>query len=214
MKAVIIGATGLVGKKILKDLLGNNAFSEILIFVRRSSGMKHPKLKELIINFDDPKDYLSQVSGDVFFSALGTTLKSAGSKEAQYLVDFHYQLNFAQAAKANGVRKFILISSTGANPRSKIFYLRMKGELEESLSQIGFEALSILRPGPLQGERENPRVSEILSTGLLNLLPKSRAFATFLPVDAETVASKAVQVSQDKNLGKRIFEAKDILFIG
>ena len=101
LTANVIGATGLVGKQLVSQLLENEHFGKVRIFVRRDSGLSHPKLEQLIVDFADEKTWAKKLTGDVLFSALGTTLKQAGSKAKQYEVDFTFNLNFAQKAKAN-----------------------------------------------------------------------------------------------------------------
>src|SRR6476619_3817620 len=95
--ALVIGATGLVGNELVQQLLADDRFGSVVVFVRRTTGIQHSKLKELIINFDEPQNWNNLVKGDVLFSALGTTIKKAGSKEAQYKIDHNYQFEFARA---------------------------------------------------------------------------------------------------------------------
>jgi len=163
MKAILIGATGATGSELLHLLLPDNTISEIVALVRRPLPMQHSKLRTEVINFDDPQTWKHLVAGDVAFSCLGTTLKAAGSKEAQYKVDYTYQYSFARAAKENGVPKFLLVSASSASPKSMIFYSRMKGELEVAIRSLGFETLTIFRPGLLsrpQTDRTGEKVSE------------------------------------------------------
>src|SRR5215213_7489402 len=129
MTAIVIGATGLVGSELTKLLSANEQFDRIKVFTRRPLEVKHPKIEEYVINFDYPDQWKGLVTGDVLFSALGTTLKQAGSKGAQFKVDYKYQYNFAKAASENGVANYVLISAAGASPSSRIFYSRMKGNL-------------------------------------------------------------------------------------
>ncbi len=107
------------------------------------------------------------MKGDVLFSTLGTTLKQAGGKEKQYEIDFTFNLNFAKNAKENGIENYVLVSSIGANPESKIFYTKMKGELDEAVSEIGFNNLVILRPASLTGDRKEKRPMEKISVPVL-----------------------------------------------
>src|SRR5687767_13921512 len=122
--AIVIGATGLVGTALVKQLIEDDRFDRIKILGRRSSGVQHPKIEEHVIDFDQPKSWSHFVKGDVLFSALGTTLRTAGSKEAQYKIDHNYQYEVAKAAAANGVPVYVLVSAAMADPRSRIFYSR------------------------------------------------------------------------------------------
>src|SRR5690606_1371057 len=120
MRALIIGATGATGKDLVNQLLQDSEFTKVDIFVRKPITLQHPKLNAHIVDFDKPNEWKDLVKGDVAFSCMGTTLKDAGSKEAQRKVDFDYQLNFSKSAKENGVDDFILVSAYGASPKSKI----------------------------------------------------------------------------------------------
>ena len=133
MKALVIGATGATGKDLVNKLLEDKDFQEVHAFVRRPLNIKNEKLKAHVVDFEKPEEWKDLVKGDVAFSCLGTTLKDAGSKDAQRKVDFDYQYQFAKNAKENEVEDYILVSSYGANPNSKIFYSRMKGELEKEV---------------------------------------------------------------------------------
>src|SRR4051794_19435433 len=114
MKALVIGATGATGKDLVSKLLEDQDYEEVNIFVRKAAEINHPKLKTHIVNFEKPEEWKNLVHGDVAFSCLGTTLKDAGSKEAQKKVDYDYQLNFAKTARENNVDDYILVSSYGA----------------------------------------------------------------------------------------------------
>lgn len=211
MKAIVIGATGLVGKSVTEKLLGNASIDSVQIFVRRSTGLVHTKLIETIIDFDKFDSWKSDLKGDVLFSALGTTLKAAGSKEAQFKVDHDYQLQVAKAAAENGVKTYVLISSVNADAKSPFFYLKMKGQLEEKISLLVFQAVHILRPGPLKGHRETSRLNEVLSTKFLDLMPKVLVSAGMRPVAGERVAEVAVNAGLSDEKGIHIHGAKIIL---
>ena len=165
--ALIIGATGLVGSELLKQLLDSDEYTQVIIFVRRDTEITHPKLKQYILNFDQLESYQEQIKGDVLFSCLGTTIKAVGTKEAQYKVDFTYQNNMAKMAQENGVKTMVLVSSTSASTKSMFFYARMKGELEDSITKMGFEQLVILRPSVLIGTRPIKRSGEIFAGKLI-----------------------------------------------
>ncbi len=209
MKAILIGATGLVGTEIAKILLDDQRFSEVRILARRSSGLSHPKLQEMLIDFDKPLSWAADIVGDVLFSALGTTLKQAGSKAVQYHVDHDYQFEIAKAAKANGVQRCILVSSKGANSRSPFFYMRMKGEIENHVAQLGFEAAYFVRPGPLDG-RKSPTLSEKLMLYGLNALPKFQGGESYWPIQGKDVARVCVECAFDARSGTLILEPKEI----
>jgi len=170
--AIIIGATGLVGNHLLQLLLEDENFSCVKIFVRRKTGIENPKLKEFVIDFNDIEHYSADITGDVLFSCLGTTLKQAGSKEAQYKVDYTYQYKFAELASKNGVQDYLLVSSTGADATSAFFYSKIKGELEQSIKQMPFEKIVIVQPSVLKGERKENRMGEKIGAAIIDGLSK------------------------------------------
>lgn len=130
MKALVIGATGAVGKDLVEQLLKDDSFERVDVFVRREMPLLSSKLVSHVVDFDHPEGWTGLLTGDVLFSCLGTTIKAAGSQDAQWKVDYTYQYDTAKAARANGVQQYILVSSVGADAHSKIFYSRMKGQLD------------------------------------------------------------------------------------
>lgn len=198
-KAIILGSTGLVGSCVLKQLLENKEYAEIITLNRRPSGISHTKLKEHLVDFEQPATWQDIVRGDVLFSCLGTTIKAAGSKQAQYRVDYTYQFQTAQAAAANGVQKFSLVSSAGADSASKMFYSRIKGELDENVQELDFKIVRILRPSLLVGKRVEKRAGEelayLLGRTLLPLIPGLRKYK---PIPAETVARALINSVEEQ----------------
>jgi uncharacterized protein YbjT (DUF2867 family) len=166
--AIIIGATGLVGSTLVKQLLENQAYSKIVLLLRKPLNIIHSKLIQEIIDFD--KLDASKIVGDDLFCAIGTTLKKAGSKEAQYKIDCTYPYEIAKIAKVNGVKQFILVSSVGANFDSSNFYLRTKGDLEKKMKSLGFQNFVCVRPSMLLGDREEYRLGEKIGAVLSNFL--------------------------------------------
>ena len=150
MKAIVIGATGAVGKDLVEELLSRREYEKIITFTRRPLDIKSEKIESYIIDFDHPSDWAHLVKGDVLFSALGTSLKQAGSKEAQYRIDHDYQLSFAKAARENGVPHVVLVSSLGADPSSSFFYMKLKGIIERDVEALQFPQLSIPYPEACQ----------------------------------------------------------------
>lgn len=198
MKALVIGATGATGKDLVKQLCQDSDFDEIDIFVRRRSDFHHEKVKAHLVDFDHPEEWKHLVKGDVAFSCLGTTLKSAGSKENQKVIDYDYQFNFAKAAKENNVQDYILVSAYGASPDSKIFYSRIKGELEEAVKNLKFEKTTIFKPGML--ERKNTdRNGEVFGLKIIKFLNKLGLFKSQQPLPTEVLAKAMIVASKIKS---------------
>lgn len=196
-KAIVIGSTGMVGMQLIQQLLIDENYSEVISLGRRSTGILHTKLTEYIIDFDQPENWKQLVQGDVLFSTLGTTLKAAGSKTAQYKVDFTYQYLVAQLAAANDVKYYVLVSSAGANVKSRNFYLRMKGALEEAVKKLAFDYISILKPGQLDGNRKEKRLGEKIGLHLMYALNSVGLLKRYQPIQAHEVA-KAMRLAAEK----------------
>lgn len=200
MKALVIGATGATGKDLVQKLLADKDFEEVHAFVRRPLNIENDKLKSHIVNFEQPDEWKDLVKGDVAFSCLGTTLKDAGSKEAQRKVDYDYQYNFAKAAKENEVEDYILVSSYGANPKSKIFYSRMKGELEQSIKALHFNKLMIFQPGMLD-RKDSERTGEVLGGKIIKFANKFGVLTQQKPLPTEVLAKAMINSSKIKSYG-------------
>lgn len=209
MEANVIGATGLVGSHLVNILLEDNTFEKVRIFVRRKTGSNHPKLEEKIIDFSNENTWEKDLKGNVLFSALGTTLKQAGSKEKEYEVDFTYNLNFAKKARQNGIENYVLVSSVGANAKSRIFYARMKGELDDAVSELGFKNLAVLRPASLTGDRNERRLMEEITIPLVRFVTKF-AFKKYRPIHGKTVATAMKNAVLYPNFNKTIWEADEV----
>lgn len=210
MKALVIGATGSTGKELVEQLLDNNDYASVSIFVRRSIGNSHPNLREHIVNFSEIDQFTDLITGDVLFSCLGTTLKMAGSKENQWKIDYDIPAAFAVAAKKNGVRSFVLVSSYGASAKSNVFYSKMKGKLEDFISDLNFEQYLIFRPGPLIRENTD-RFGEKVSVGLIKFLNGLGLFKNLKPISTAFLAEKLVKGQKKLPSGKTILELKQIL---
>jgi uncharacterized protein YbjT (DUF2867 family) len=207
--ANVIGATGLVGKQLVKLLLENDSFEKVRIFVRRDSGISHPKMEQEIIDFDHQESWAEKLKGDVLFSALGTTLKQAGSKEKQYETDVTFNLNFARKAKENSIENYVLVSSVGANAKSRMFYPRIKGELDEAVSELNFKNLAILRPASLTGDREKRRTMEELSVPVVRFITRF-VFKKYRPIHGKTVAQAMINAVLHPDSEKTIWEAAEV----
>ena len=209
MKAVLIGATGAVGKDLLQALLEDARYTEVVAFARRALGVQHEKLREHTIDFDAPATWQELVKGDVLFSTLGTSLKQAGSKEAQRHIDYDYQLTFAKAARANGVKSLVLLSSIGADSKSSIFYLRLKGELDDAVRDLGFDSLSIVRP-PSLIRAKSKRFGETASVKFLQAANAIGLAKRLAPMETVVVARSMAALGADSASGTRIIEGQDV----
>lgn len=200
MKALVIGATGATGKDLVNQLLNDKEFEEVDIFVRKPVDIQDEKLKVHIVNFEKPEEWKGMVNGDVAFSCLGTTLKDAGSKEAQKKVDFDYQYEFAKAARENNVEDYILVSAYGANPQSKIFYSKMKGELEEAVKQLHFNKITIFKPGMLE-RKDSERTGEVLGSRIIKFANKLGLLESQKPLPTDILAKAMIKSSKIKSNG-------------
>jgi uncharacterized protein YbjT (DUF2867 family) len=169
MKAIVIGATGLVGNLILKELISDNDFSEVRIFVRKPTGMINPKLKEIVTPMTDINTLSSEIQGDVLFNALGTTIKKAGSQEEQQRIDRDLPIAFAKIASENGVKIMLNVSSVGANLNGG-FYLKTKAEMENGTGKFFPESVFYFRPGFLVGDRKEFRLVEKIASGVMKVV--------------------------------------------
>jgi uncharacterized protein YbjT (DUF2867 family) len=210
MDAVMIGATGLVGSHLLKRLLADERFSKVISFGRRQSGNTHPKLVEQTVDFDAPAAWASQVRGDVAFSALGTTLKQAGSQQAQKRVDLDYQLDFAKAAAKNGIKTYVLCSASSANADSRVFYSRIKGELDRDVQQLGFERVRIMRPSLLGGERAKARTGEKLGSMMLGAFNAIGIARRYREIPGDVVAQAMVNSAFEAVPGAHIYTLDEV----
>ncbi|MDI4649774.1 NAD(P)H-binding protein [Cohnella hashimotonis] len=209
MQAIVIGATGATGADLLDLLLEDNAFRQVVIFVRRSPGIQHEKLKVHVIDFDNPGQWGELVQGDVLFSCLGTTLKTAGSQEAQWKIDYEYQYSFAKAASENGVPACVLVSADFASPASRNFYSRMKGRLEEAVKALGFARLTILNP-PLLVRKKSDRSLEVVASKVLQFFNRMGILRSQKPLRTEILAQAMVKAAKSNKGGLTKIRGKAI----
>ncbi|MBI1668199.1 NAD(P)H-binding protein [Capnocytophaga periodontitidis] len=189
MKALIIGATGATGKDLLSQLLADDTYAEVHCFVRKPLALTHPKLHAHVVDFDTPEAWADLLHGDVAFSCLGTTLAVAGSKDAQWRVDYDYQYAFAQQCKANGVPTFVLVSAAGATAQSKLFYNRMKGQLEDAIKALDFSCLLIFQPSVLIRSNSD-RSGENFTVKAFNFLNKLGILKRYRPMPTAVLAQR------------------------
>ncbi len=212
MKAIVVGATGLIGKELVKQLLHREEFEQVVCLGRRFVDLAHPALEQKIVDLGDTSALGELVIGDVLFCALGTTIKTAGSQEKFRLVDHTYVVNAAKAASANGVGKFCVVSSIGAKAESKNFYLRTKGEMEEEVKKLPFESVHIFRPSLLLGKRNETRPGEIIGEVFFKIfrflfIGKLKRYAA---VYDSAVASAMINSALDVKTGVHFHESETI----
>ncbi|MGH7700800.1 MAG: NAD-dependent epimerase/dehydratase family protein [Gemmatimonadales bacterium] len=214
--ALLAGASGLVGSRLLRLVLDDPGYERVTALVRRGLPLQHKKLVQREIDFEMLAELGNVPRADDVFCCLGTTMKQAGSREAFYRVDCTYVHELARLAAAQRARQFLLVSALGANPRSRIFYNRVKGEVEEAVKRIAFESIHIFRPSFLTGPRAERRLGEriaiplfrALSPLMIGPLRRSR------PIPAETVARAIVRVARKAQRGVHVYPSDQIAALG
>jgi len=194
--ALVLGATGATGQELVKFLIQDPIFEKVTIFVRRKVDLKHKKLNIHVIDFTKLDNYRKLVSGDVLFSALGTTLANAGSKENQYLVDFSYQYDFAKIASDNKVSTLSLVSSLGADENSLFFYTKIKGKLEQAVKLLNFKNIQIFQPPSLIRQPELMRSGEKIGVKFFKTICSLGILNTFKPISVNDLAFKMIEESK------------------
>ncbi|HUL68676.1 MAG TPA: NAD(P)H-binding protein [Gemmatimonadales bacterium] len=208
MRVLLLGATGLVGSECLRQMVADPVFERVLVLARRSlrAEDRAPKVVEQLVDFDQLESIKPSTPVDAVMCALGTTIKQAGSQERFRAIDYGYPLAAARLALAQGARHYLLVSSLGADARSRVFYSRVKGELEAAISALPFRTVSILRPSLLLGDRQERRVGELLMKRVAFLFPpKWRA------IHGRDVAAAMLRVAKEDLPGRRIIESAQML---
>ena len=200
MIALIIGATGATGKDLVQQLLQDTDFTEVHVFVRKALKINDSKLRVHIVDFEKPTDWKDLVKGDVAFSCLGTTLKAAGSKEAQRKIDVDYQYEFAKSARENNVQDFILVSAYGANANSKVFYSRIKGELEQKIKDLHFNKVTIFQPGMLE-RKNSDRFGEVAGGKVIKFFNNLGFLKSQKPLPTDILAQAMINAAKIKSNG-------------
>jgi uncharacterized protein YbjT (DUF2867 family) len=201
--ALIAGSTGLVGKQLLSLLLSSPEYSKVIALTRRTLDITNPKLSQILTDLSSLDENAAQLRADDIFCCLGTTMAKAGSKEKFFEVDYSYPVRLAEMTKKHGAKQFLLVSAMGANKKSAIYYNSVKGQVEESLLQIGFESLHILRPSLLLGDREETRFGEDVG----KIMFKSFGFlipGKYKGIDASRVAEAMLYFATQERKGNHI----------
>jgi uncharacterized protein YbjT (DUF2867 family) len=204
--AIIAGATGLVGSLCLKQLLDDLTYTQVIAISRRSIPDSHPKLVQKIVDFENLTQQ-APISANDAFCALGTTIAKAGSQEAFRKIDLGYSKAFAEFALSGGAQQFALVSSVGANARSRNFYLRTKGELEEAVKPLPFISVHIFQPSILMGPRAEQRAGESIGLALAKALQFAfiGGLSKYRPIPASTVATAMIAAVKRAEPGRHTY---------
>lgn len=212
--AVVIGATGLTGGLLVKDLLSDDRYERIIILTRRTTGIVNSKIEEHIVDLLDYQSWKDFVTGDDLFCCIGTTRKKTPNLEDYRKIDFGIPYHAAKFSKANGLKTFSVVSAIGANSKSSIFYNKLKGEMEEAVISEGPERVYVLRPSIIGGPRNEKRIMERLGLGLfraLGFLLIGR-LKKYRIIQAEDIAKGMIATANSK-AESRTFESDEIVEI-
>jgi uncharacterized protein YbjT (DUF2867 family) len=212
-KAVIVGATGLIGQHLLRLVLSSDAYDRVTIIVRKKTTIDHPQLRQVVIDFEHLVDQAYEhMACDDLYVCLGTTIKNAKSKENFYRVDYKYVILVAEMAHRQGARILSLVSSAGADPDSKVFYSRVKGQVEQTVCRMPYWAIHIFRPSLLLGRREESRPLEssgkLVARGLASIL--GNKMGRMRPVEGYEVAKAMVVLAQQIKPGLQVVASDQI----
>ena len=209
--ALLFGASGLVGSHVLNQLISNNNYSKIKLFVRSSINISDPKIEIIQTDFNNLENHREDIKGDDCFFCIGTTKKNSPDKNEYKRVELEVPKQIAQIAKSNLVNSFVFISSGYADPKSSGDYLKYKGEVEEELKRLNFPKLGIMRPSFLLGDRKEKRIGEKIGIFVFKLL--SPLFLGPLkkmkPIHSATVAKAMIAITKNDS-SKTIFESNEI----
>ena len=190
--ALLVGATGLIGSFLLQRLLASARYARVTAWVRRDIGKTHPKLKVEIADFERLQE--RRVDAEDVFCCLGTTIRQAGSQAAFRRVDYDYPVALAMAAAGGGARRLLVVSALGANPDSRVFYNRVKGEMEVAVRAAGVPRTVFVRPSLLSGPRAEPRLGERVGLVVGNIL--GPLLGKYRPIHADIVAAAMLKAAE------------------
>jgi uncharacterized protein YbjT (DUF2867 family) len=211
-KAVLAGASGLIGSKLLEVLLQEDYYDEVTVLVRNELPLKHTKLVQIRLNFDDLEKHALSITGHAFFCCLGSTRKKTPNFTDYRKVDHDYPLHLAQIASKNEVQQYHLVSALGANARSANFYTKMKGETEEDIMKVELPSLHIYRPALLTGDRKEPRAGEHIFTLIMKVIDPLLVgpLKKYQSIPAATVARAMFNQSMKQLEGVFIYPSDEI----
>lgn len=212
MKAIILGASGLVGNHLLTLLLSSESYKEIIALVRKPLEIESGKLTQVITEADTIINVKEQLLGDVVFCCIGSTKKKTPDLEEYYKIDHDYPLKVAAIALENGAKQYHLVSAMGADTESRIFYSKMKGELERDLLGLPYDGVHIYRPSLITGDRSEKRSLEDLSSTVMDFINPVLVggLKKYQSISAETIAKAMYEKSIQNVPGNHIYLSDQI----
>ncbi|MEH6447789.1 MAG: NAD-dependent epimerase/dehydratase family protein [Oleispira sp.] len=213
--ALVIGATGLIGRHLVDELIASNHFTHVIALTRRPLLIDSAKFENHLVDFERLEDsaalfFSEELSASVLFSCLGTTKKQVGSIEAQRRIDLDYQYDAAKIAREQGISEYFLVSSSGASAQSPSAYLKMKGQLEDKVIALGFPRSVIFRPSLLLGKRTEPRFGEDIAAKVMPLLKYVPLLKTYRPITGQQVAIKMAAIAEVEGQGQESYNLDQI----
>jgi uncharacterized protein YbjT (DUF2867 family) len=212
--AVLFGASGLIGNQCLRRLLVHQAYEKVISIGRRPLAASHPKLIHYEVDLSQTENYRHLMRGDDLFICLGTTMKKAGSKDAFYSIDHDLVFAIAKTGSLQGMNQLLFVSSIGADDRSLIYYLKVKGELESDVRRLPYWGIHIMRPSVLLGNRDESRPLEKIAGRVGKTILRFSSgsiIGDLAPIDADEVAKAMVQVAQSLEQGTHIHHGSEIV---
>ena len=212
-RAIVFGASGFVGSHLLSELLNNSDYELITAVARKSLNITHPRLRTVIADYNSLAGVKSEIAADEVFLALGTTKTNSPKKADYYQVDHEYPVLAARIAKERGAKSVFLITAVGANPNSKFFYVRTKGETERDVIALNFEHTHIFRPSMILGNREEKR--SLLEEALMRLWPAVNPLLTwkgdkYKGITGEDIAKALIQSAKTQTEKLKIYHWREM----
>lgn len=211
--AIVAGASGLVGQKLLNQLLADDLYERVILFGRKAIDINHPALEQCIVDFGQLDTVTVPFKIDDVYCTLGTTIKKAGSQQAFRLVDHDYVVNLAKYAIKSGARRFLVVSAMGADARSRIFYNRVKGEMENTVSDLPMSEKHIFRPSLILGKRSEFRLGELFAqkAAVSIAFIFSGPLKKYRPIKAEAIARAMIKAAKSDKAGTTIYPSDQML---
>lgn len=214
--ALVLGATGMVGTELVKLISAKKYYQTINLLTRRPINLSDQTINQQVIDFDQLEKYADLFQVQDVYICLGTTIKAAKTKEAFRKVDYEYVVEAAKLAKRGNTEKLLLITAAGADPKSRVFYSRVKGEVEETLKSMKLHSLHIFRPSLLLGDRNEFRLGEAVMGKASSIFTKIMIgpLRPYRPIHAATVAAAMFKSAQTDQLGTHVYPSKEIERMG